>query len=106
MKLFAPQDGGTTTQAATTSASTAKLLAGSREGAGGFQVRVYNDGTTLGYIEFGGSTVAATTSSIPIPPGIPCGFTIANAAAKGAPYFSVIMASGSATFSVTTGDGI
>lgn len=104
MKLFAPQ--ATTTQAATTSASAAKKLAGTRAGAGQYQVRVYNDGTTLGYIAFGASTVAAAVTDIPIPAGLPCGFTITNPSRDGDAYFSVIMASGTATFSVTTGDGI
>lgn len=103
MYLFAPQ--ATTTQALTTSASTAKLLAGQPK-SGAFQVRVYNDGTTLAYIAFGTSSVAAAVTDIPIPPGIPCGFTISNPAKGGAVYFSGIMASSTATMTVTTGDGI
>jgi hypothetical protein len=104
MKLFAPQ--ATTTQAATTAASTAKLIPGTRGQGGAYAVRIYNDGTTLGYIAFGDSSVAATTSDLPIPSALPCGFTIANPAKSPATHFSVIMASGTATFSVTTGDGI
>lgn len=103
-KLFAPQ--ATVTQAATTSTSTPKAIPGTRNQAGAFQVRIYNDGTTLGYIEWGDSAVAATTASLPIPPGQACGFTIANPAKAPATHFAVIMASGTATFSVTTGDGI
>jgi hypothetical protein len=101
--LFSPQ--ATTTQAATTSASTAKAIPGGAR-KGKFQVRVYNDGTTLGYIKFGDSSVAATASDIPIPAGLPVGFTIQGNDRDGQVYFSVIMASGSATFSVTSGDGI
>ena len=104
MNLFAPQ--ATTTQAATTTTSTPKAIPGSRGQGGPYQVRIYNDGTTLGYIEWGDSAVVATASSLPIPAGQACGFTIANPAKSPPTHFAVIMASGTATFSFTVGDGI
>ena len=104
MELFAPQ--ATVTQAATVTTSTPKLIPGTREQAGPYQVRIYNDGSTLGYIAWGDSTVTATTSSLPIPAGLPCGFTISNPAKGGPTHFAVIMASSTATFSFTVGDGI
>ena len=102
MKLFEAK--ATVRQAATNSASAAALIPGQPEGP--YQVRVVNDGTTMAYIAFGGSTVAATTSDLPVPPNVPCGFSVNSPQAAGARYFSVIMASGTANVSVSSGWGI
>lgn len=48
---------------ATTGASTATALSGAP------QVMVTNTGAQTGFVAFGGSTIAATTTSIPIPAG-------------------------------------
>lgn len=101
---FAPIAGATVTQSATTSSAATKIGGQPKQGA--FAVRVYNAGTTLAYIEFGGSSVTATSSSIPIPPGVAQIFTMSNPANGGDLYFACIMASSTATISVTPGYGI
>lgn len=105
MNLFAPTPAGTVVLAATTTSGSVQLLP---LHTGPAQVRVYNDGTTMGYIEFGDSNaVTATVTSIPIPSGQPCGFTIANPQkGSGQIWAAVKMASGTANFSFTLGDGI
>lgn len=102
--LFAPVLGSTAVQSATTTSAATKL--GAQPKAGEFQVRCYNDGSTLAYIEFGQSDVVATTSSMPLPAGVLCGFTITNPAKSGDWYFAAKMASSTANVSVTVGHGI
>ena len=104
-RLFAPQ--ATVKVAATTSASTAAALPGTRQGGGGFQLRMLNDGTTVAHIAFGSSSVAATTSDFPIAPGsLPQGITLANPANGGVIYYSVIMDTSTANVYLTVGDGL
>lgn len=103
--LFKPQ--ATVKVAATSAASTAAVLPGTRQGAGQFQLRMVNDGTTMAHIAFGTSSVAATTSDFPIAPNsLPQGMTLANPAKDGVIYYSVIMDSGTANVYLTVGDGI
>lgn len=100
--LFAPV--ATTKVSASGTASGAALFPGTPDGP--FQIRVCNDGTTWAYIAMGTSSVTATTSDIPIPPGQCVGFTVRNTARDRPIYYSIIMASSTANVSVTTGTGI
>lgn len=70
----------------------------------GANVRVYNAGTTAGFITFGtASTVtAALATSMPIPPGAVEMFTLP----AGITYVAGISASGAPTLYFTTGQGI
>ena len=103
--LFAPREGGTVKVSATSSASSAAKFP--TEPRGSFQVRVSNDGTTWGYIKWAAdSSVAATTSDIPLAPGQVTGFTVRNPDRSLPLYYSVIMASGTANVHVTVGEGI
>lgn len=102
--LFSPRPGGLAAVAATTTSDRVKI-AGDPSGA--VQVRVYNEGTTLAFVEFGDVTVSASaTASHPIPPGIPCGFTLHNPMNAPARYMAAIMASGTGRVSVAVGTGI
>lgn len=103
--LFAPRDGGKTKVSATNSASTAAKFPTNPTGS--FQIRVCNDGTTWAYIAWSSSSsVAATTSDEPIPPGQCVGFTVMNVARDFPLYYSVIMASSTANVTVSVGAGI
>lgn len=95
----------TTKVSATNSASTAAMFPGTPQGE--FTIRVCNDGTTWAYIKWSSSSsVAATTSDLPIPPGQCVGFSVRNTDREWPLYYSVIMASSTANVSVTTGQGI
>ncbi len=104
MHLFSPRVGGTVKVSATTSASTAARFPTNPQGQ--FQVRVTNDGTTWAYIAWGSSSVAATTSDTPVPPGRASGFTVTNPYSGEPLYYSVIMASLTANVHVAVGEGI
>lgn len=105
---FQPTDGSTVKIAATVS-SGRHILGGQPDTSDNqrFQVRVTNDGTTVAYIKFGDSTVAATAADIPLMPGstsvfslsVPYGVTTGL-------YAAAIMASGTANVCFTTGVGI
>jgi hypothetical protein len=103
--LFSPRAGGKTRTAATNSASTAAQFPTRPNGS--FQIRVCNDGTTWGYIAWSSSSsVAATTSDEPLPPGQCVGFTVMNEGNNSPLYYSVIMASSTANITVSVGSGI
>ncbi len=105
MHLFTPRPGGLAAVSATTTTGRVRLAA--QPSASSFQVRVYNEGSTVAFVEFGGSDVdATTTGSLPVPPGIPCGFTVPNPQRDGDRYMAAIMASGTGRISVSVGDGI
>ena len=81
------------------SASVARTLAGHL---GGAEVRLANTGTTLCFVEFGASTVTATTSgSIPILPGTAEVFGVSPLAT----HVAALTAAGTTTLYVTTGRG-
>lgn len=104
---FRPTDGSTVTIAATT--TTGSHILGGQPSPGGqvFQVRVVNDGTTVAYVKFGTSSVAATVADIPILGGSTSVLTVAvpEAVTTGL-YAAVKMASGTANLYFTTGAGI
>lgn len=64
------------------------------------QVAVYNSHTAIIYIEFGGSSVEATTTSLPIPPS---GWLIVDARQAG--YVAAESASGTGYIYFTPGVG-
>lgn len=100
---FCPQ-GTANIAATTTSANVALPIGCPPTGSERPQVRVYNSGTTLAFIAFGDSSVAATASSIPIPPGasIPVEkFSVPF----GATHVACILASGTGTVYFTSGFG-
>lgn len=104
---FQPTDGSTVTIAATTTSG--RHILGGQPSPGGqrFQLRVVNDGTTVGYIKFGDSTVTATTADIPILGGSTSvlSVTVPDILTTGL-YVAVKMASGTANLYFTTGAGI
>jgi hypothetical protein len=94
---FAPDwESGTQTLAATTSSGT-RVAVPTRNGT----IRLFNAGTTTVFIKAGGATVAATTSDLPIPPGV-----IEVISKGGATHISGITNSDSATVYVTPGEGV
>ena len=95
---------GTVNIAATTSSQNVAQNIGSNGVGERPQVRVYNGGTTLAFINFGDAAVTATASHIPIPPGasIPVEkFSVPF----GATHVACILASGSGTVYFTSGFG-
>jgi hypothetical protein len=99
---------GATVTLAATAVSARVLLGGQPEAPGTkHQYRIVNPGTTLAYVRFGDSTVVATSADVPVLPGtaliltfqVPDGVT-------GGLYLAAIMATGTATLSITTGVGI
>jgi hypothetical protein len=104
---FQPTDGATVKIAATT--TTGNHILGGQPSPGGqrIQFRVTNDGTTVAYIRFGNSSVAATTSDIPLMPGSTSvlSVTVPDTLTTGL-YAAAIMASGTANICFTTGVGL
>jgi hypothetical protein len=94
-KPFAPGASTANIPAGTTSANVALS-------ANAYAVLVYNSGTVPAFIQFGDSSVTATTAaSLPIPPGA------WRILAKGsAGYVAAIVASGTATVYFTAGEGL
>ena len=95
---FSPM-GSTVNLAATTTTGSVAL---SGFGAGGGNVRVYNSGAVVVFINFGGSAVTAVlTTSMPLAPGATEVFAVGEGM-----YLAGITASGSATVYATIGHGV
>ena len=76
------------------------------EALGRVQVRMWNSGAVPVFFKAGTSTVTATTSSTPLPPGSVECFTFYRNSDDSQIYIAGITASGSATVYITTGDGM
>lgn len=104
---FQPTDGATVKIAATIASG--RILLGGQPSPPGqrFQVRVTNDGTTVAYVKFGSSTVAATAADMPLMPGSTSviSLTVPDTVTTGM-YGAAIMATGTANISFTTGTGL
>jgi len=101
MTPFLPDKAVTVTVSATTSSSRGAItFAGSK--ATFPQARVYNAGSVAVFVEFGSSTVAATTADMPIAPGAVEVFTLED----GDTHMAAITASSSASVYVTAGRGV
>ena len=98
--IFTPL-GSTVNVAATTSTGNVELSAVGH--LGGFEVRVYNAGQNLAFVNFGSSNAvtAATTTGIPLAPGVPEVFTVNPSVT----HMAAITAAGSATVYATSGRG-
>lgn len=69
MRAFTPDPAATVKLAATTTTGRVQFTAATRVSPDA-SVRLYNDGSTPVFVEFGGSTVtAALASGMPVPPG-------------------------------------
>ena len=99
MDIFTPF--GTATTALSTSNSTASAALTLPTGPSQFSVRVFNAMTVTGFIQFGGSTVTAATTNMPIPAGGVEVFQIG----PGVTHAAAITASGSGTIYFTPGMG-
>ncbi|MBV8593343.1 MAG: hypothetical protein JOZ27_03465, partial [Caulobacteraceae bacterium] len=90
------QPAGQTSLAASTTSANAALVGG------GSTVVVYNPGTVPAYVQFGGSSVAATVAGgFPIPAGAMVALAVTSAT-----YIAAITASGATTLAIATGSGI
>lgn len=89
----------TNTVSVTTSASAAALVP--QATGTSWQIELQNTGTQAAYCAFGGSTIAATTSSYPVQPGVDKVVTV-DLDRK---YISCITASSTTTVYVTGGVG-
>ena len=103
MQPFHPVVGSTVSISATTSSSATAL---SSVPVGRFHLRIFNAGSATVFITRGGSTVAATTSSYPVPSGAIEVITINNPDANPVTHVAAITASGTATVYFTVGWGI
>lgn len=92
--LFTPSLANTANISATTSSARVAIPAG------GQSVRVHNAASVAVFIQFGDSSVTATTSHMPIPAG---GVETFNEG--GATHVAAITASGSGTIYFTSGSG-
>lgn len=107
IQAFQPTMGATVTIAATGTSARA-LLGGQPEAAGAkHQYRIVNPGTTLAYVRFGDKTVTATNADVPVLPGsaLILTYQVPDGVTDGL-YLAAILASGTATLSITTGVGI
>ena len=99
MNLFTPSTANTVALSVSgTTASSA--LADTSSGGGSRSVRIYNAAAVTVFIQFGGSTVTATTSHMPIPSGAVETFEVGSAT-----YIAGITAGTSGTLYVTSGRG-
>lgn len=95
---FSPM-GSTVNLAATTSTGNVAL---SGFGVGGGNVRLYNSGSVVVFVNFGGAAVTAVlTTSMPLAPGASEVFAVGEGQ-----YMAGITASGSATVYATIGQGV
>lgn len=99
MDLFTPSGADTATLNAGT--STGSVALPTATGSGGQSVRVHNAGDGLAFIQFGGSTVEATTAKMPIPAGAVETFQVSPQAT----HVAAITASGTHTLYFTGGQG-
>lgn len=63
-------------------------------------IRIYNAGTATVFVKFGGSSVTAATTDMPIPAGVVETFRTGTLT-----HVAAITASGTATLYVTSGEG-
>lgn len=101
MNAFTPYGLDTVSLSATTTTGSVELNLRSGSIAGAV-VRVYNDGPDTVFVQFGGSSVAATTSNMPVPSGAIETFSIGPKIT----HMAGITASGTATVYVTAGEGL
>lgn len=88
-KAFTPVPAGTVGINVTSSSQSASLVAGN----GPLQVRIMNNGTATVWVNFGLSTVtAATTTGMPVGPGVTEVITVQN---MGATIYAAAIAAGS-----------
>ena len=102
MDPFHPIPGSTISISATTSSASAAFKISRTDR---FQVRLYNAGAATVFVNRGGSSVAATTSSMPIPSGAVEVLTFDNHPADPVTHVAAITASGTATLYATQGEG-
>lgn len=72
---FTPSYPTVTATSGAGSSSAATQLTGNSASVGK-QVRVLNPGSQMAFIEFGGLSVQASATDTPIPPNVPCIFTV------------------------------
>lgn len=104
LQTVTPLSPGATVSISVTSAASAATALGltfTPASNSGAQVMVTNTGSNTAFITFGGSTVAATTSGIPIPAGVVEVFTVNQYMT----YVSAITASSTTTVYFTVGIG-
>jgi hypothetical protein len=100
MELFSPVGTNTTAVSCSTSSANGALNLPSAT-YGGASVRLYNSGSVTVFVQFGNSSVAATTSHMPIPAGAAESFQIG----PGVTHVAGITASSTATLYATPGCG-
>lgn len=98
--VFRPLDAGTVSLSATTGSSRVRLP----EVAGRRQYRIHNAGSVPVFVRFGGVSIAAATTDMPIPGGVVETFSL-DALDGGPLYLAGITSSGSATLYATSGYG-
>lgn len=100
---FAPVLGSTVSLAATNASGNVAL---SKQPTDQFQLRLYNSGASLAFLNFGNdNTAAATTANYPLPAGAIEVITIQNKPNAPINYMAAITASGTATVYATVGVG-
>lgn len=101
MNLFQVDDAATKSISVSASSQSVQLESAS----GAIQVRVYNAGTAIAWIRFGGSGVSASSSTdIPIAPGLTAGFSVG--AVGQTIYVAAIAAGSTGSIYFTPGAGI
>lgn len=105
LQPFHWQDGATVTiTAGTTGTDRGALL---KMPTGKTQIRIYNAGTTTVFMKKGtDATVTAALTDFPVAAGAVEVLTLTNLVASPVSHFAAIVASGSATLYITTGQGI
>lgn len=104
MKPFTPAIAGTSSIAVTT--STGLRAAIKQQPTGSHQLRLYNAGPSTVFWAFGDAAATASTSDIPLPSGAIEVITLSNPSNAPVTHVSAITASGTATFYLTTGQGL
>lgn len=99
--------GATVTLAAVATTGSVKLGGQPTPSGSRAQYRIVNPGTTVAYVRFGDKNVVATVGDVPVLPGTAVIWTqaVPDLITDGL-YAAVIMATGTATVSITTGVGL
>lgn len=107
LQPFQPTMGATVTVNASTTSARVALGGGPAPAGTKYQYRIVNPGASVAYVCFGDKTVAATATDVPILPGAReiFTYTVPDGVTDGL-YLAALLASGTATISITTGVGI
>lgn len=85
--------------------TTGRVSLTGHNGKGKRQVRIYNSGSEIAFVNIGDDTVESTTAKFPVPPGAVEVITVQDAAGSQR-YMAGITSTGTTTLFATVGEGL